>query len=405
MLSVFFLFLLTVVFSDLFGWLNLLHRCFIAGVIFIFVFYQYRKSILSGRGELVAREELERTNEVIQALLTTTNLNKLLSLIIDNLTKEKKFDSAFIYLIEEDKTLRCIATKGAVSLSGIRRFTFILENRDRIIERTIKSRLPKMVQDTQKDPLSDREIIEKLQLKQFILLPLVVQDKIIGLIIIGNSKNMVEFTSKDLAISSTISNQAAVALQNAQLYSKIQELSVIDELTQTYNHRFFQHRIRDEVELAKRYKSILALSMLDIDFFKNYNDQNGHLAGDVCLKQVARIISQGLRKTDIVARYGGDEFAVILPATDRYGAARLLEKIRYDIEKYPFEFKHSHPGGNVTISAGIAVFPKDAGDFRELINFADQSLYKAKNLGKNRVFVYEAPKNNNKNHVPSPSSN
>ncbi|GAG39085.1 unnamed protein product, partial [marine sediment metagenome] len=220
-----------------------------------------------------------------------------------------------------------------------------------------------------------------------------------------NSKNTVEFTSKDLAISSTISNQAAVALQNAHLYSKIQELSVIDELTQAYNHRFFQQRIRDEIELAKRYKSILTLSMLDIDFFKNYNDQNGHLAGDVCLKQAAQIISQGLRKTDIMARYGGDEFAVILPATDRYGAARLLEKIRYDIEKYPFEFKHSHPGGNVTISVGIAVFPKDAGDFRELISLADQSLYKAKNLGKNRVIVYEAPKNNNKNHVPGPSSN
>ncbi|MBN1385196.1 MAG: sensor domain-containing diguanylate cyclase [Elusimicrobia bacterium] len=405
MLILLFLFLLSIAIGELFGWISPLYHFFAAAVIFVFVFYLYRRVGQFSRGELRVREELEKTNEVIRALLTTTNLNKLLSLIMDNLIKNKNFDSAFIYLIRENNTLACIATKGAVALNGIKRFTFTLQDYDRIIGRAIKSRLPRMILDVEKEPLSDREIKEKLQLKQFILLPLVVQDKVIGLIIIGNSGEMVEFTQRDLTISKMISNQAAIALQNAQTNTRIQELSIIDELTQVYNRRFFQNRIRDEIELAKRYKSILALAIIDIDYFKNYNDKNGHLAGDVCLKQVTNMISRSLRKTDIVARYGGEEFALILPATDRYGATRILEKIRYDIERYPFEFKHKQPGGNLTISAGIATFPKDAGDFRELISLADQSLYKAKELGRNRVVLYEPPEGEvDKKHSPFKNS-
>lgn len=387
MLIIIFLFILTISFTEIFGWLNPLSRIFTSAIIFIFLFYQYHRIRQFGKAKSLSQEELTRTNEIIHALLTTMNLNKLLSLIMNNLTREKNFDSAFIYFIEKDNTLRCIATKGAVTLSGIRRFTFTLEDRDKIIGRTIKSGLPVMVQDTKKNYMVDREITDKLQLKQCIFLPLVVQDKILGLIITGNSKTKIDFTSRDLSVLNTISNQAAIALRNAQLYSKIEELSIIDELTQIYNHRFFQQKIREEVELARRYNSILSLSIIDIDFFKNYNDRNGHLAGDTCLKQVAKIILQSLRKTDIVARYGGEEFAIILPATDKFGATRIIEKIRYDIERYPFEFRHNQPAGKLTISAGIATFPDDTKESRKLIELADQSLYQAKKLGRNRVIV------------------
>ncbi len=389
MLTIIFLFWLVISFAEISGLMTPLYRYFSSSIIFIFLIYQYQKIRRFGKEKSLTQEEIARTNEITQTMITTTNINKLLSLIMDNLTRGKSFDSTFIYRIEKNNILTCIATKGAVALGGIKRFSFTLENQDKIIGRTIKSRLPVVVQDIEKDYLVGREIKEKLQLKQFILLPLVVQDKILGLIIAGNSKSKVDFISKHLAMLTTISDQAAIALQNVQLYSKIEELSVHDELTQLYNYRFFQQKIKEEIELAKRYNSVLSLSIVDIDFFKNYNDKNGHLAGDACLKQVASIISQTLRKTDIVARYGGEEFALILPATDKFGAIRILEKIRYDIERYPFEFKHNQPGGKLTISAGIATFPQDAKEPRELVNLSDQSLYKAKQLGRNRVIIHE----------------
>ncbi|MDD5688297.1 MAG: sensor domain-containing diguanylate cyclase [Elusimicrobia bacterium] len=387
MLLVIFLFLLAISFIEVLGWLNPLFRYLVFGVIFTFLLYQYYKIRQLGKERLLTQEELTRTNEIIQKLLTTTNFNKLLSLIIDNLIREKRFCSVFIYKLEENSTLKCIATNGAVALKGINKFTFVPEQ-DKMIERTIRLKTPITIQNTGENQLIDKEITENLKLKQFILLPLAVQDKILGLIIIGNDKDKITFTSKDIAISTAISNQAAVALQNAQLYLKIQELSIIDELTQVYNHRFFQQRITEETELAKRYNSILSLAIIDIDHFKNYNDKNGHLAGNDCIKQVAKIISQSLRRTDIVSRYGGDEFALILPATDKYGAIKILEKIKTDVEKYPFEFRHNQPNGKLTISVGASIYPQDAKESMELINIADKSLYRAKKLGRNRVIAH-----------------
>jgi len=389
MLIIVFLFLLGVTFGEIFGLMNPLYRYLTSAVVFLCFIYQYQRTRQFGKERLLTREELTRTNEIIQTLIATTNINKLLSLIMDNLMRGERFESAFIYQKENDDTFTCIAIKGAVALEGIKRFTFKLEDHDKIIGRTVRTRTLVTVQDVESNHLVDKEIKELLQLRQFILLPLVIQDKTSGLIIIGNSNDRITFTAKDIAISNTIANQAAVALQNAWLYSKIQELSVVDELTQSYNHRFFQQKIREEIELARRYDSNLSLAMIDVDFFKNYNDKNGHLAGDICLKQAVQVILASLRKTDIVSRYGGDEFALILSATDKLGAAKILEKIRVDIEKYPFEFKHNQPDGKVTISTGIAAFPQDAKESRELIDLADQSLYQAKKLGRNRITICE----------------
>ena len=295
MLIIIFMFLLVISFAELLGIMDPAQRYCAFLVIFAFLIYQYQKIKQFGKEKLLSQEELKRTNEVIQALLTTTNINKLLSLIMDNLTRDKSFDSAFIYLIESSDNYLCIATKGAVALGGIKKFYLHLENQDKTIKQAVKSKLPLMVQDAEKNHLVDKEIISQLGLRQFIILPLVVQDKMLGIIIIGNSKTKINFSSKDLAISTTIANQAAVALQNAQLYSKIQELSILDELTQTFNHRFFQQKIKEEVELARRYESALSLAIIDIDFFKNYNDKNGHPAGDTCLRQVAQVISHNLK--------------------------------------------------------------------------------------------------------------
>lgn len=389
MLVTIFLFLLAVSFFEIFGWLNILYRCIVFVIIFMFFVYQYRKTLQFAKEKTLNEEELIKTNETIQVILSTIDANKLLTFILSNLTFGKYFDSAFIYLIESGgDELKCIAMKGAVAFAGIKKFTFRFTNRDKIIAQAIKTKLPIAVQDTDGNPDVDTEIIEKLQLKQFILLPLVVREELLGLIIVGNSHDRVIFTKRQIRVLTVLTNQAAIALQNSQLYSKVQKLSVVDELTQIYNRRFFQKRIYEEVELAKRYNSVLSLAIVDIDFFKNYNDKNGHSAGDVCLKQVAQLITQNLRKTDTVARYGGEEFGVILPATNKHGATNILEKIRYEVEICSFEFGYNQPDGKLTVSAGVATYPEDTDRVNQLIDFADLALYHAKSHGRNVVVGY-----------------
>lgn len=125
--------------------------------------------------------------------------------------------------------------------------------------------------------------------------------------------------------------------------------------------------------------------MADIDYFKHYNDTNGHIAGDEVLKGIASCIHNGMRTQDILARYGGEEFSIILPETDKAAAKALAERIRHCVSMQSFQHKGTQPGGSLTISLGVAVFPGDAADPKGLIEKADAALYKAKENGRNRV--------------------
>ena len=328
--------------------------------------------------------EIKQTNEIIHTLLTSTNLNIVVSKIMENISKLKAIDSFYIYVIDSGNILRCIATKGAITTKGIPKFSFVLNENCDIINNVIRKKNYTIVLK------ENYEIYNKIDLKEFIILPLVVHNQTTGLIFAGNKNRKLNLNKEDINFLEIISNQASIALHNATLYSKIQELSVRDGLTGILNYRSFQEKIREQIELVKRYGHTLSLVIIDIDHFKNYNDKNGHIAGDICLKEVVEIIKQNIRKTDMVFRYGGEEFALILPATDKFGAFKVIENIREKIEKYPFEFKHSQPEGKLTISAGISNFPDDTQEVRELIDLADKTLYQAKQIGRNRVCVYKS---------------
>ncbi len=164
--------------------------------------------------------------------------------------------------------------------------------------------------------------------------------------------------------------------------------AILDELTRTYNYRYFQDRIVQEIKAAHRYGRGLSLLMVDIDDFKKFNDRNGHLAGNVALKKIARVFKKCVRAVDIVCRYGGEEFAIILPETLRKGALAAAEKIRLQVEKAPIPGKETQPRKTVTVSLGVAAFPTDASNTEELIERADAALYRAKASGKNRVEAF-----------------
>jgi len=162
-------------------------------------------------------------------------------------------------------------------------------------------------------------------------------------------------------------------------------LSYIDDLTGIYNHRFFIQQLTMEVERQKRYPTPLSLLMIDIDFFKHYNDTNGHLAGDQALKAIAMLIQHGVRQTDIVARYGGEEFSAILINAGKEDARRIAERVRRNVAETRFPNESFQPNGDLTVSIGIGTFSSSVPTLTDLIREADNALYRAKRAGRNRV--------------------
>lgn len=167
-----------------------------------------------------------------------------------------------------------------------------------------------------------------------------------------------------------------------------EHLATIDGLTGLYNHRYLQQKLEEEIERAGSLKIPLSLIMIDIDYFKHYNDSQGHPAGDKVLQQISRILRKNLRGVDTAARYGGEEFAVILVDTKPEEAVEVAERIRQTVENFPFTGRDEQPAGRLTISMGIASYPSNALKKDDLIKMADDALYKAKYISKNKVVLY-----------------
>ena len=223
--------------------------------------------------------------------------------------------------------------------------------------------------------------------KSFLIAPLKIEKKSIGLL--GTfMRDQYDFTGEELRLLTTFANHASLIIENARLLEITRQLAVTDELTQLYNFRHFKETFTREFRRARRYNHSLSLLMCDIDHFKNYNDTNGHEAGNEVLKKIAEIMRGSLRGVDFVARYGGEEFVIVLIETPKGRAVRFAERLRKKIEEEVFPFQEKQPKGNLTITIGIAGFPEDTAIAEELIDRADQALYRGKEGGRNRTEEY-----------------
>jgi diguanylate cyclase (GGDEF)-like protein len=172
---------------------------------------------------------------------------------------------------------------------------------------------------------------------------------------------------------------------------KLDEINIRDEKTSLYNYRHFKEHLIMDVERSKRFGTDLSLAMIDVDYFKRYNDRYGHMAGDRVLSRIAEVIREECRVTDIPSRFGGEEFAILFPKTGREMTLEIAERLRQVICAEPFDHEHKLPGGQLTVSIGVATWPDDAADWYSLINNADHALYEAKAAGRNKVLAYSVP--------------
>ncbi|MFQ5637118.1 MAG: diguanylate cyclase [bacterium] len=180
-------------------------------------------------------------------------------------------------------------------------------------------------------------------------------------------------------------NEKVIELQKAK--DELRQLAITDGLTGLFNYRYFKEQLRQELNRARRHKLNVSVFMMDIDHFKQYNDNHGHPAGDTVLQTIGALLKENVRKIDVAARYGGEEFSLVLIETNKDAANIVAEKIRKLIESHAFAFEDSQPNGKITISTGVSTFPTDGDDFEQLVDVADRRLYKAKQAGRNTICI------------------
>lgn len=320
--------------------------------------------------------------EVAEKFATSLSLGDVADLVIKEAQNFiPKGESYFLYLAEtKEMGLSLVASQAAredermKAKQGGFYDLWVLKNRKHLF-----------ISDTKKDIFFDQsQIAESGSLRSVMVVPLISEARVTGVFRVSSSQPEI-FSMDDLRLLDYISDLASSAISNAVLYQKTEELAIRDSLTGLYVQRHFKERLKEEHKRALITNAKLSVLMCDLDRFKSYNDSFGHGAGDLILTCVSDILRTEVGGEGIVSRYGGEEFAVLLPRFSKEAAVLLAEKIRKRVEASAIEIRRETT--RTTISIGVSTMPDDTLERDELIRRADQRLYEAKRGGRNKVCV------------------
>jgi len=344
---------------------------------------QENVAIKSIRRKIVNFAEIKGFTEKLSMCLKLDDTSKTLSTEVNHLFGDKE-TTIILYLFHSKTGELGISS----SQKGQMRINIKSKKGDVFDQWLVKTMQPLLIEDIKSDYRFDVDRVmpkDSRDIVSLISVPLMVGNKALGILRIDSSKEK-HFMTEDLRFLTTIGDLGAVAIENAQLYERVEQLAIKDGLTGLYLRRYLLDRVPEEISRQIRSKNTFAFLMFDLDKFKSYNDNFGHVSGDVVLRAVGKLLADFFSEPGmLVCRYGGEEFSVLLPDCDLKKAKELAEEIRKKIAARTIILRRQK--SKITVSIGVAMFPKNAQNIVELIHKADLALYQAKEKGRNQVCV------------------
>jgi diguanylate cyclase (GGDEF)-like protein len=335
--------------------------------------------------EQTTARRLAILTDVVKTANSILEPRKVIELVMEKIRQLIPSEAWSLLMVDEER--QDLVFEAARGAKGRDLASFRIRIGEGVAGWVAQSGQPAIVNDAARDPRFTKRVDARTQFETRSILgaPLVSRGRTIGVLEIINKLGG-RFTRQDLALLLTLVEPCAIAIENAMLFQRTEQLTITDDLTRLFNSRYLNLYLGREISRCKRHGIPLSVIFLDLDGFKGINDQYGHLAGSGTLTEVGTILAAGVRESDILARYGGDEFVVVLPETPASGALVIAERLRRSIEEHRF----LEPQGvcaRISASFGIATYPDHALSPEGLIQKADQAMYRVKERDKNGIEV------------------
>jgi diguanylate cyclase (GGDEF)-like protein len=329
-------------------------------------------------------EELETLVEIGKALTSTLDLREILTIIMEKVSSLLRPETWSLLLVDEatdELTFEIAVSPASDQLKDIR-----VQRGEGIAGWVALHGEPVLISNVTEDPRFAPKVDQAVSFttRSIVCVPVKSKNRILGVVELVNSLEEGEFDEADLKILSTIADYAAIAIENARYFQKVKELVVTDDLTGLFNARYLLDFLDYELDRARRYGYPLSLVFFDLDFFKDVNDTYGHLAGSSVLTEMGNVIRSHIRKADMAARYGGDEFVIVLPNTNKAGAFTMASNLRRVVKDRHFLLDEGYRI-RITASFGVAAYPADAQTKLALIRLADKAMYDVKDSSRDAV--------------------
>ena len=316
-------------------------------------------------------------HEIGKTLTSTLDLKEVLTKIMDRINELLHPRTWSLLLVDEHRNELYFEIVVGSSSQSLKEFR--IQFGEGVAGWVAENRTPLLIPDVSADPRFNPRFDDLLGFTTHSILcaPMISKNRVLGVIELVNDGARGKFNEEDLQLLSTLTDYAAIAIENAKYFQKIQELTITDDVTELNNSRFLYQALDREIKRSRRYRKQFCLIFIDLDYFKNVNDKYGHLAGSHLLREFGEVLRQTLRDVDLITRYGGDEFVLILPETPPTRGLRVAKRLREVLNQHEF-----HPDRNLTLkitaSFGVSTYPEDAQSALDIIRAADQAMYRVK---------------------------